>query len=132
MTVLLVENFNAVRDRFANLLREQLPAPVQILEADTAGDAMVLFRTEAPDVVVLDLQLEQGSGFDALEKMRTENPTIPVVVLTNYATPQYRERCLQLGARAFFDKSFEFDRAATAVGHLACKGSSATGVLGSA
>lgn len=119
MRVLLVEDSKVVSERSANLLREQLPPPVEVLQAATAEDAMLLLRAWAPDAVLLDIQLAEGSGFDVLEKMRAENLTIPVVVLTNHSTPQYRERCLQAGARAFFDKSLEFDSAVAAVGQLA-------------
>ena len=119
MTVLLVEDSEVVREGLVNLLRQHLPAPVDILHATNPEDALLHLRAWAPHVVLLDLQLEQGNGMDVLEVMKAENITAPVVVLTNHSLPQVRQRCLQAGARCFFDKSLEFDLAVAAVRALA-------------
>ncbi len=119
MTILLIEDSKVAREQLAKLLRERFPPPLEILEAATVADAMMLLRERAPDAALLDLQLDEGTGFDLLEQMRAERIAVPVVVLTNHATLQHRERCLQAGARAFFDKSLDFERAVLAVGQAA-------------
>jgi DNA-binding NarL/FixJ family response regulator len=64
-------------------------------------------------VVVLDLQLKQGNGFNVLKAIRhsesVEHKKV-VVVLTNYAFSLYRHRCLQAGADFFLDKAREYER----------------------
>jgi DNA-binding NarL/FixJ family response regulator len=53
-----------------------------------------------------------GSGIDVLESMK-KNPSPPIVImLSNFSGPQYRRRCLEGGARFFFDKSVEFHKVA--------------------
>ena len=53
--------------------------------------------------------MKQGSGLGVLQACRERNPGQKVVVLTNYATPDIRVRCQQLGVDAVFDKSNDID-----------------------
>jgi DNA-binding NarL/FixJ family response regulator len=57
----------------------------------------------------VDLFLRQGSGLGVLAACRERKPHQRVVVLSNYATPDVRMRCAQLGVDAVFDKSNEID-----------------------
>ncbi len=52
--------------------------------------------------------MPEGSGIDVLESIKREKVAPITIVVTNYNFSQYRKRCLQLGARFFFDKSAEF------------------------
>ena len=61
-----------------------------------------------PDVLILDMAMPGGGGFNALQVVK-QRPSAPlVIVLTNY--PAYRQRSLEAGADYFFDKSAEFDQ----------------------
>ena len=61
-----------------------------------------------PDVLILDMAMPGGGGFNALQ-VGKQRPSAPlVIVLTNY--PAYRQRSLEAGADYFFDKSAEFDQ----------------------
>jgi len=75
-------------------------------QGKSAQEALRDIETLNPDIVVTDLVLESGSGFDILEALAEREPaTRPIaVVLTNYATERYRERAKGLGADYFFDK----------------------------
>jgi DNA-binding NarL/FixJ family response regulator len=61
------------------------------------------------DLAIIDLFLNQGCGLGVLQACRQRAPHQKVVVLSNYATPDIRARCLQLGADAVFDKSQDID-----------------------
>ena len=61
------------------------------------------------DLAIVDLFLKQGSGLGVLAACRGRNPLPKVVVLSNYATNDIRQRCAQLGVDAVFDKSNEID-----------------------
>ena len=65
---------------------------------------------ERPDVVVLDLHLAEGNGFDVMRALRAAACEVAVYVLTNHPIETYRQLSQRLGARGFFDKSTEFDR----------------------
>ena len=58
---------------------------------------------------IRDRFLRQGSGLGVLAACRTRGPRQKMVVLSNYATPDVRMRCAQLGVDAVFDKSNEID-----------------------
>ena len=111
LQVLLIEDSARIRLSLAEALGASGRLAVRAF-ADTAAEAMRLLQELRFDAVIVDLQLRQGSGLDVLEFLQRnaggESPF--VVVLTNHALPEYRNRCLQFGARHFFDKSLEFDR----------------------
>jgi DNA-binding NarL/FixJ family response regulator len=79
--------------------------------ADTAPRAMSELAQIKPDVVIIDLHLKQGTGYDILAYLRSTGPPagLKVIVLTNYASAAHRRRALELGASNFFDKSMQFD-----------------------
>lgn len=97
------------------LLRERLDAAVTaaggivVGHSEAANDAIENLATVEPDVVIVDIQLRSGTGFDVLEALQTNRGGRPAtkIVLTNHARPEYRDRSFQLGADAFFDKSSE-------------------------
>lgn len=68
-----------------------------------------------PDVVVLDHQLEGGTGLEVLKAVRAADPQVAFVVFSNNSAPAYRKRYLSEGAMNFLDKSAEFDQLAQAV-----------------
>ena len=110
LRVLLVEDSPYIRERLEDLLAE--PGRIKVeAHADTEEGAIALLDREAWDVLVLDLQLRRGTGLGVLRAlMRVRRPETKVIVLTNYAFPQYRERSLSLGADYFFDKAREYHR----------------------
>jgi len=61
------------------------------------------------DLTIVDLFLKQGCGLGVLQACRQRAPHQKVVVLSNYANPDIRARCLELGADAVFDKSQDID-----------------------
>lgn len=66
-------------------------------------------------MVVLDVQLDGGTGLQVLRAVREAQPAIGFVVFSNNSGPQYRKRYLGQGAHRFLDKSTEFDQLPTAV-----------------
>lgn len=107
--VLLVEDSRILGEKLVELLSEN--QFIHILGVmPTAAEAIAMLRARAADVLVLDLRLSQGSGFDVLEFMATLQRRPRVIVLTNYALAEYRRRAEGLGAEHFLDKSSDFPR----------------------
>ncbi len=123
LRVLLVEDSPLIRDR----LIESISAldNVDIVgHADTAADALSTLQRIACDVVVLDLQLRVGHGFNVLTALRAwsdDRPRVTVIVLTNFASPVYRQRSMQGGADYFFDKALDYDRVTEVLEQLAAR-----------
>ena len=106
MKVFLVEDSAMLRQRLLAIL-SSIPGAVSCCHAASAGEAIAAIQAAQPDVVVLDIQLESGNGFDVL---RAVGSSTNVYVLTNFANDAYRRKAEALGARGFFDKSTEVER----------------------
>lgn len=78
--------------------------------AEGASRATEYIAAIQPDVMILDIQLSGGSGIEVLRKVTCMQPAPVVIMLTNYATPEYRLACRQAGAELFLDKSSEADQ----------------------
>src|SRR5438046_8621048 len=110
LRVLLIEDSPLIRERLFESLVD--PGRIEIVgEADTEEAAVALVNDSPWDVLVLDLQLKHGTGLGVLRSLISHRaPDAKVIVLTNYAFPQYRAKSLALGADFFFDKSREYHR----------------------
>lgn len=109
LKVLLVEDSRVLADRLIELV-DQTPTVELIGHVDNERDAIALLKRKAVDVVVLDLQLKQGTGFGVLKSLIGNKARPHVLVLTNYDLPEYRREATQLGADYFLDKSREYHR----------------------
>lgn len=111
LKVFLIEDSDAIRESLSHAL--QASGRLVICgTADRADEAVPAIENSGADVVIVDLQLRQGNGFDVLNALNNAPCKQPLVkmVLTNYATAAFRRRSLALGAEHFFDKSLEFER----------------------
>ncbi len=72
-------------------------------------DAIKRIRQLNPDVVILDIKLYGGSGIEVLRSIKQDRPETIVAMFSNYPYPEYKEKCMELGADYFFDKSKEFN-----------------------
>lgn len=110
LKVFLVEDSPTIRENLAAALEELVPASVVGASDDEAGAVSWLTNpANECDLAIVDLALRRGSGLGVLNALRESLRPISRVVLTNYATPDVRRRCLNLGAAQVFDKSAEID-----------------------
>ena len=106
----LVEDNPTIRENLIATLEELVDIDA-IGVSDTENEAKLWLQNNplSWDLAILDLFLKQGSGLGVLAACRDRQPSQKVVVLTNYATTDIRQRCTQLGVDAVFDKSNEID-----------------------
>lgn len=109
MDIFFVDESPESRSRLTRLIGGMDEARV-VGHAATAQAAIAAILEKKPDVVLLDLKLEEGTGFDVLREVRRREPGIDVYMLSNYASEPYRRYALRLGAVDFFDKTTELDR----------------------
>ena len=117
LKVLVVDDSSVVRKRLAGLMAEAA-AVEAVTEAGNAADALLAVTRFRPDVVILDLQMPEGSGLDVLRSLRRSNPCPTLVVLTNHTDDHYRRACREGGADFFFDKSTDLERVLEVVAAL--------------
>jgi two-component system OmpR family response regulator len=106
----IVEDNATIRENLIGTLEEL--AAVKALgwaEGESAAKDWFAHNEGRWDLAIVDLFLKQGSGLGVLEAATKRQPHQRVVVLSNYATADMRQRCTQLGADAVFDKSNEID-----------------------
>ncbi|TAK07171.1 response regulator [bacterium] len=114
MRVLLADDSSIVRGRMASLLTDLKEVEI-IGEAQDVPEAVESVTRLKPDLVILDIQMPGGTGIDALEKIKRDKPAPIVMMFSNDSYSQYRQRCMELGADYFFDKSTEVDKLLTAL-----------------
>ena len=118
MNIYLVEDSEMVRQRVKAIVNE-IGGMHVTGEAVTPWHAISSIVNEKPDAVVLDIGLVGGSGMSVLRRVRELAPEIPVIVLTNHFSPEFREECLKSGAKYFFDKTNEFEKIGGALAQIA-------------
>jgi DNA-binding NarL/FixJ family response regulator len=110
MRIFLVEDSDLLRERLTRNL-----ANLKKIEicgfSDSAEQAIQQIEQTRPDVIMLDVRLREGNGFHVLRAIKKPGHPPVVIVLTNFAYPQYRKKFLDAGADYFFDKSSEFAQA---------------------
>ena len=107
----IVEDSALIRDSLVAALQE-LAAIEVVGTAESEGVAVRWLAQPGnlADLVIVDLFLQEGSGLGVLRALRdSATPRRARVVLSNYATPDMRRRCLELGADQVFDKSNDID-----------------------
>ena len=110
LRIFLVEDSPVIRDNLAESLEELTGA--RVVGSASNEDEARQWLTDHPagwDLAVVDLFLLQGSGLNVVKSCGNRALRQKVIVLTNYATPPIRQRCLALGADAVFDKATEIE-----------------------
>ena len=119
--VFLVDDSPLVRERIAQMV-EALPQLRLVGEAAGVPEAISGILAAKPDLVLLDLSLDNGSGFDVLRAVHRREPGIAIYMLSNFASEPYRRHAARLGARGFFDKSTDIERLrSTLMGETTCQ-----------
>ena len=107
LRVLLVEDSRVLAER----LRESLDGLEQVEVVASVADetaAVTAARENHVDVIILDLQLKEGTGFGVMERLGKSRPT--VIVFTNYMLPEYQRLASLLGVEYFLNKSRDYER----------------------
>jgi len=106
----IVEDSPLILEHLVAMLEEMAQVQVVGSAADESSALQRLGRlADDVDLVIIDVFLKQGSGLGVLRDTAQAGLHAKRVVLTNYATPDMRERCKALGAHRVFDKSTDLD-----------------------
>jgi DNA-binding NarL/FixJ family response regulator len=108
MKVLIVDDSAIIRVRLAELLTEIEGVEV-VAQAENAMRAFDLMQALKPDVAIVDVRMPKRSGMELLEDVKKTRQPPKIIMLTNFPTPENREKCFSRGADFFFDKSSEIE-----------------------
>jgi DNA-binding NarL/FixJ family response regulator len=102
--VLCVDDHPMLRQGLAALIAAT-PDMKLVAEAASGREAIQQFRTHRPDVTLMDLQMPEMGGLDAIIAIRNEFPDARIIVLTTYAGDAQALRAMQAGARGYLLKN---------------------------
>jgi DNA-binding NarL/FixJ family response regulator len=107
----IVEDSSVVRENLIAALEENAPVEVVGAADDESGAVdWLLDEQNACDLVIVDIFLRSGTGLGVLKRIGELKRDTKRVVLNNHATPDIRNKCLELGADEVFDKSNELEQ----------------------
>lgn len=101
--ILLVDDHPLVREGLINLIHQQPDLEV-CGEAANQPQALELVGNTQPDVVMVDISLENGSGLDLMKSIKGMHPNVAMLALSMHDESLYAERALRAGARGYLMK----------------------------
>ncbi len=117
-SVLLIDDHDLIRQGLSRAF-ERSPDFTVVGQAGTLADGERMAQGLAPDVVVIDVRLPDGSGLDAARRLRERNHEMGIVVLTMYAGDEQLFAALEAGASAFVPKDAPSEDVVAAARHAA-------------
>ncbi len=118
ISVLLVDDHELIRQGLRRAFERDGEFDV-VGEAGSVNEALRLIGLITPDVVIFDVRLPDGSGLDAIRKIRADRKDLGIVVLTMYAGDEQLFEALEAGASAFVPKNSPADDVVAAARHAA-------------
>lgn len=110
LRIYIVEDNAVIRDNLSATLIELAGAEIcGSADGEASANKWLSEHPDDWDLLVVDIFLKQGNGLGVITSNSARADTQKLVVLTNYASPELRARCLQLGADAVFDKSQDIE-----------------------
>ena len=104
--VLLIDDEKDFLDALAERMRTR---DIDVTESTSAKDALKKVGAESYDAVVLDLQMPEMDGLEALKILLARDPKLQVILLTGHATVQKGVEAMKLGAMELLEKPANFD-----------------------
>lgn len=102
--ILTVDDHPLIREGIARLIAGERDIQL-VAEADNGRDAIQQFRAHRPDITLMDLQMPEMTGLDAIIAIRSEFPEARIIVLTTYPGDVHVLRALKAGAQAYLLKT---------------------------
>ena len=102
--VFVVENHLFFRENLVNWIRQQDELEC-CGEAGSVPDARRAVETLRPDLLLLDISLDEGHGFELLHWLEGREPRLPVIVLSQHEEGRYAEPAMEAGARGYVSKA---------------------------
>jgi DNA-binding NarL/FixJ family response regulator len=102
--ILTVDDHQLIRTGIATLLLPEADMEV-VGEASNGREAIAKFRECRPDITLMDLQMPEMNGMDAILAIRDEFPGARIIVLTTYAGDVHAQRALKAGAQGYLLKN---------------------------
>jgi len=121
MRILICDDHKIMRDGLRQMI-SLMGNVLCIKEAASGEEALNHLKTEAFDILLLDISLPDRSGLDVLEIVKLKWPEVNVLILSMHAQQQYAVRALKLGASGFLSKDVASEELLVAIRKVASGG----------
>jgi DNA-binding NarL/FixJ family response regulator len=108
MKILVADDSSLLRDRIKSLIQNISNESV-VYEAENGSDALYIIMQNQPELAILDIRMPEMTGIEVLKKIRELKVKVKICILTNYAYPIYKRKCLEEGADFFLRKTEDFE-----------------------
>jgi DNA-binding NarL/FixJ family response regulator len=104
ITIAIVDDHRLIREMWATMLTSNNKYEITG-ESEGMDEAIEMIRINRPDMVLLDINLAQGSGLDAVPQIRKFSPGTRIVAVSMHNQPAYAKKMIQMGAKAYVTKN---------------------------
>jgi Response regulator containing a CheY-like receiver domain and an HTH DNA-binding domain len=117
MKIVIADDSALWRDRIKSSFNGSYDISI-VGEADNGNEALRLIRETEPDLAILDIRMPEMNGMEVLKNIKEMKMKVKVCMLTNYAYPQYKKKCIEAGADYFLSKTEDFEEIETIVSDM--------------
>ena len=111
--LMVIDDHEIVRSGMVRMIRG---TEIQLIAESNSGENILEGIAQYhPDVILLDVRMENGDGLTALGRAKVEYPKIPVLMLSTFDNPTYVARAVALGASGYLLKSFDREQIIDAI-----------------
>jgi two-component system, NarL family, invasion response regulator UvrY len=104
ITVVIIEDHKLIREMWGKMFADN--PEIEITgESGSLEESIEMVKIKRPDIVLLDINLGQDSGMDAVPLIRKFSPGTKIIALSMHNQPVYAKKMLQLGAKAYVTKN---------------------------
>jgi len=104
--ILLIDDDESIRKVIGYMLEEKYAA---VDTAATAAEALVMFQSHRPDLVLTDIKMPKKSGIELLAELKAIDPSVPVIILTAFGTVETAVEAMKRGASDYLTKPISRD-----------------------
>jgi DNA-binding NarL/FixJ family response regulator len=112
--ILIVDDHSIVRKGLIQLINEE-PDLLVCAEAENAAQALEAIEKQQVDLAIVDISLDGTNGIRLTEKIKSQRPHLPVLILTMHDEALYAKRAFQAGARGYITKQEAAETITTAI-----------------
>ncbi len=104
ITICIIDDHKLIREMWAKMFAGK--SEIEITgDSGTLDEAIEMIKIKRPDIVLLDINLAEGSGLDAVPLIRKFSPGTRIIAVSMHNQPAYAKKMLKLGAKAYVTKN---------------------------
>lgn len=111
--ILIVDDARLMRNIIRTALLEN--GDYKILEAVNGKDAVELYKSEQPDIVTMDITMEEKNGVDAAKEILAFDPNAKIIMVTSLGQEKLLQECVEAGISDYIVKPFTKERITSSV-----------------